>query len=372
MNSKKMTLKKAACAVLSLFVLSLAGMTQLKAQTLFTIGDLYYYINPDGATATLAGTIHGTEVSGELSIPDSIRYEGHDYPVTRIGSNAFISCGGLTGHLVIPNTVTFIGENAFLACSGLTQLTLGNALDTIGPASFYGCKGLTGSLTIPNSVRTLQMAAFYGCNKLTGTLTLSNSLARIEPVAFYKCSGFSGLVLGEALRSIGTSAFFGCTGLTGTLTLPKSLQDIEGRAFCNCSGLTEVVSLAFEPPAFVYEGVFEGTTCTKLTVPCGCIPAYQNSDWSRYFSTILEDCSDVAELDALQVAVYPNPTSGALKIEAEGLESVEIYNLFGEKLYENTARNGRFDYDLSPFGSGVYVVRVQTKGSVVTKQIVVK
>ena len=388
--------KKAAYAVLPILFLGIMGTTHLFAQTLFTIGNMYYQINADGVSVTLVGPVDITEVSGEISIPTTISYDGSDYTVTRIGKNAFISSGGLTGSLIIPNTVTSIGENAFLACSGLTELHLGTSLDTIGPAAFYGCKGFTGSLTIPNSVRSIETAAFYGCIGFTGSLTFGDGLKRIENAAFYKCSGFSSLNLSNAVTSIGTSAFWGCSGFTSSLTIPNSVTDIEPNAFRNCSGFTdtltlgsalvsiggetfygcsgftEVISLATVPPTFSFEDVFEGFSCTTLTVPCGCIAAYESSEWHDYFTTIIDDCNKVPELDEQKATVYPNPTSGVLKIEAENMESISIYNVLGEKLYEAPSNGNVFEYDFSLHEVGIYFVRIQTEEGMVTKRVVVK
>ena len=388
--------KKAAFLVLSILVLGFMGMTQLKAQSYFIIEDLYYQINPDGVSATLIGPVNGTEVNGELSIPETITYNDKDYTVTVIGKNSFISCSRLTGHLAIPNTIISIGENAFLGCSGLTSLDLGTSLDTIGPAAFYGCKGFTGSLTLPNSLRYIYYAAFYGCSGFTGSLTIGNSLARIEDAAFYKCSGFTSLTIGSGVTSIGTSAFYGCTSLAGSLTIPNSVKRIEpnafnncrgftgtltfghaldsigGAAFINCSGFTEVVSLATVPPEFSFDEVFEGFTCTMLTVPCGCISAYENSEWHDYFATIIDDCNEVPELDERTASVYPNPTNGTLCIEAENIEAIGIFNLLGEKIYEASTTGNRIEYDFSPHGSGVYLIRIQTDKGLTTKRVVVK
>ena len=386
--------KNAALAVLTFFVLAFMG-SRLYAQSYFPVGDFYYQINDDGVSATLLGHVNGTAVSGEISIPTTISYNGNDYTVTRIGKNAFISCGGLTGHLTIPNTVTYIGDNAFLACSGLTTLDLGESVDTIGPAAFYGCKGLTGSLTIPNSVKALRLAAFYGCTGFTDTLTIGNAVTYIENAAFYRCSGFSCLTIGNSVKTIGPSAFWGCTGFSGSLTIPNSvtnvkpnafrncgftgtltlgntLDSIGGEAFYHCSGFTEVVSLATVPPTFSFEDVFEGFSCTTLTVPCNCIAAYENSEWHDYFSTIIDDCSPVTELDEKTATVYPNPTHGTLHIKAENLEVISIYNLLGEKLFESSTRGNSFEYDFSPHEVGAYLVRIQTDKGIVTKQVMVQ
>ena len=386
--------KNAAFTVITLLVLGVMG-SRLYAQSYIPIGDFYYQINDDGVSATLLSHVDGPAVSGEISIPTTISYNGKDYAVTRIGKNAFISCGGLTGHLTIPNSVTYIGDNAFLACSGLTSLYLGESVDTIGPAAFYGCKGLTGSLTIPNSVKAIRLGAFYGCSGFTDTLTIGNAVTYIEGGAFYKCSGFSCLTLGNSVKTIGTSAFWGCTGFsgsltipnsvtnikpnafrncgfTGTLTLGKALDSIGGEAFYHCSGFSEVVSLATVPPAFSFGDVFEGFSCTTLTVPCDCIAAYENSEWHDYFSTIIDDCSTAPELDEKTVTLYPNPTHGTLHIKAENIEAIGIYNLLGEKLFEASTRGNSIEYDFSPHEAGVYLVRIQTDKGIVTKQVMVQ
>lgn len=386
--------KKAAWAVLTFFVLGVMG-SRLYAQDYFPVGDFYYKINADGVSVTLLSHVDGAAVSGQISIPATISYEGKDYAVTRIGKNAFISCGGLTGHLAIPNTVTYIGDNAFLACSGLTTLDLGESVDTIGPAAFYGCKGLTGSLTIPNSVKAIRQGAFFGCTGYTGALTIGNALTHIENGTFYRCSGFSSLTIGSSVTTIGTSAFWGCTGFSGSLTVPNSvttikpnafrncgftgtltlgnaLESIGGEAFCQCSGFTEVVSLAPVPPTFSFEDVFEGFSCTTLTVPCGCIAAYENSEWHDYFSTIIDDCSPVSELDEKMATVYPNPTHGTLRIEAENIEDVSIYTMLGEKLFEASTSGNSFEYEFSPHEAGIYLVRIQTGKGMVTKQVIVE
>jgi hypothetical protein len=387
--------KKAAYAVLSILFWGVMGTTHLHAQDIITVGDFYYTINGDGVSATLVCHVDGPEVTGEINIPTTISYNGNNYAVTRIRMNAFIGCGKLTGSLTIPNTVTFLGENAFLGCSGLTELNLGNSIDTIGPAAFYGCKGLTGSLTIPNSVKVMHYAAFYGCTGFTGSLTIGNALTRIEAGAFYNCKGFSSLTIGNAVSSIGNSAFWGCTGFTGSLTIPnsvnriepnafngcsgftdtltlgKSLESIGGRAFINCSGFTEVISLATVPPVFSFEEAFEGFSCTTLTVPCHCIAAYQNSEWNDYFTTIIDDCNNVPELDEEMATVYPNPTCGTIRIEAENIVAVSIYNLLGEKLFEASASGNSFEYDFNPHEAGLYFVDIQTEKGIVTKRVIV-
>ena len=195
-------------------LLCAAGLGQSLAQT-FTVGNLNYSLNDDGASVTVTGHVDGQNATGELVIPESVELYGTTYPVTVIGSNAFQYCSGLTGTLVIPNSVVTIGDEAFSACNSLTSLTLGNAVQNIGNSAFQICSGLTGSLVIPNSVVTIGAAAFD------------------------ECPGFTSLALGNAVQSIYNSAFYS-TGFTGTLTIPESVTYMGWGAFAYCNGFTSL------------------------------------------------------------------------------------------------------------------------------------
>ena len=170
-------------------------------------------------------------LTGDLVIPNS---------VTSIGGSAFSGCSGLTGDLVIPKSVTSIGSSAFEGCSGLTgELVIPEGVTSIGNSTFYGCSGLTGNLVIPNSVTSIGDSAFRKCSRLTGNLVIPNSVTSIGDSAFSGCSGLTGdLVIPEGVTSVGGSTFYGCSGLTGNLVIPEGVTSIGTSAFRGCSGLT--------------------------------------------------------------------------------------------------------------------------------------
>ena len=555
---KTQTLLK-KCLVALVFVIGLIGMTNLNAQE-FTVGDLNYRINEDGVSVTVTGHVNGYNATGELIVPESVNYDGNDYPVTIIGDYAFDGCWGFTGSLNIPNSVTIIGSAAFEYCEGFTGslmisdnvttigdyaflccfgfngvLTIGNSVESIGyeafaycgmdnggwesisvdygnsyydsrdncnaiistidnilifgckhtiipntiieigvgafggcilmtldipnsvltiddyafsnctftsitiPSSvielghnpfagcqalssiivdednpvydsrnncnaiintqtnelitgcfntvmlegitsigisaFEGCTGLTGDLVIPNSVTTIGSAAFNYCYNIDGTLTIGNSVISIGDFAFYECSSITGsLIIPDSVVSIGEYSFHSCRGFD-VLFIGNSVNNIGNRAFYGCEGFSEVISKATTPPVFGAgewnESVFSGINCSTLTVPCGCIQAYENSFWHDFFTTIIEDCSDVAELDENLASVYPNPTNNIVKIEAENIQNISIYNMSGEMVFESSASGDEFEYDFSNNESGIYLIRIETEQGVVTKRVTV-
>ncbi|MBS4982895.1 MAG: leucine-rich repeat domain-containing protein, partial [Hungatella hathewayi] len=245
----------------------------------FTVDGLKYKeLGPD--TVQLMG-YDGAKPVGTLIIPDKVRKpsNGREYQVINISNGAFQDCSGLTGDLVIPDTVTKIGNRAFSKC-GFTgqlvlpqtlvriehdtfagtafsgQLILPEKLNYIGVYAFLDCN-FTGDLIIPDEVTDVGYGAFEG-NNFTGTLILPKKLKTIDRegftlcgftgelnipdtvtdigmFAFYKC-GFTGdLILPDGLTSIGTSAFEGCSEFTGRLSIPDGITSIGKDAFKNTS-----------------------------------------------------------------------------------------------------------------------------------------
>ena len=84
MKSISSLFRIAARAVLSVLFLGVLGTTHLHAQELFAVGDFLYQLNGDGVSATLVCHVDASGVSGELSLPTNITYNGNNYTVTRI------------------------------------------------------------------------------------------------------------------------------------------------------------------------------------------------------------------------------------------------------------------------------------------------
>ncbi len=75
---------------------------------------------------------------------------------------------------------------------------------------------------------------------------------------------------------------------------------------------------------------------------------------------------DVPENEIEAVAVYPNPVKDQLTVNAENLQSVEVYNLVGQLVMTSSSSV----IDMSDLNEGIYFVRVTAEGKTVTKRIV--
>ena len=255
----------------------------------FEVDGIYYLKNGTEATVTYKGSScysYSDEYSGNLTIPETVTYNGTTYSVTSIGKQAFYGCRELTS-VSIANTIIVIGNDAFSGCRGLTSVTIPNAVTSIESNTFYNCSGLT-SVTIPNSVTSIGSSAFYGCSGLTGSLTIPNSVTNIGASAFYGCSGLTSLTIGNYVTSIGASAFSGCTGLT-SIDLPNSVTNIGASAFYGCSGLTGSLTI---PNSVTSIGSSAFYGCSGLTGSLTIPNSVTSIEWGTF-----KNCSGLTNIN---------------------------------------------------------------------------
>ena len=92
----------------------------------------------------------------------------------------------------------------------------------------------------------------------------------------------------------------------------------------------------------------------------------------EYFVKIYYSITGVGET-ASQVSLFPNPTTGWLRVEAPGMQSVTVYNLLGQRVNETQVDGDEVNINLKPFGNGMFMVVVQTsEGRVVRKVSVIE
>ena len=343
--------------------------------------------------------------TGDLVIPNS---------VVTIEPSAFFTCYAFDGELVIGNSVTVIGDYAFDDCNGLHGvLNIPSNVTSIGTSSFRYCEfsGITvapenpvfdsrdncnaiittstnelltgcASTVIPNTVTSIGENAFCGLEGLT-SIDIPESVTSIGAGAFSFCFNLTGdLTIPNSVTTIGSGAFFQCSGFDGTLTIGESVTFIGDYAFRQCSHFTGAVSLATTPPELGNEPgwncvVFEQFGTQVLTVPYECAAAYQNSNWydpiglNGFYEFIEAEPTAVSEVENSVSAVYPNPTKGITRIEAENIKNISIFNSLGAKIFESPASGNAFEYDFSQQAAGTYLIKVETAKGVETKRVTV-
>ena len=147
-------------------------------------------------------------VEGAVEIPETVSYNGVDYQVVGIDSNAFANQSGMTS-VTLPNSLLYL--SGFRGCSGLTSIVIPNSVVYIDAGAFEYCSALS-SVSIGNAVTHIYSGAFYGCTALT-SIVLPDAVSFIGEEAFYLCSSLAYVFLGASVETIGNYAFTGCGAL---------------------------------------------------------------------------------------------------------------------------------------------------------------
>ncbi len=153
----------------------------------FVVDDLKYSITSKENNEVSVGA-DSTEISGDITIPSTVEYEGVEYKVTSLSYRAFRECHELTS-AVIPEGITSIAEEAFYDCYNMTSVSIPESVTSIGREAFTYCRGLT-AISIPEFVISIGQSAFFGCGELK-SITLPESVAIIGEYAFDGCGSLS-------------------------------------------------------------------------------------------------------------------------------------------------------------------------------------
>lgn len=101
---------------------------------------------------------------GDVTIPETVQYEGRDYKVTTIGSYALCNCR-TTISVSLPKSVVSIKKYAFYNCTSLSQINIPSTCLTIEEKAFGSCTSLS-CIIIPASCTFIGWDSFLDCSGL--------------------------------------------------------------------------------------------------------------------------------------------------------------------------------------------------------------
>ena len=316
-----------------------------------------------------------SSITGTLTIPDA---------VNSIGIGAFNDCSSITGTLTIPNAITTIEVRTFEDCGSITGLTIGNAVTTIGWGAFKNCSNITGPLTIPdlvieiggnlasgafyncssiteltigNAVTTIGWSAFENCSGITGTLTIPSSVKTIESWAFANCSNVNTVNFNAThCTTMGSAStvFDGCTAFT-TLNIGNNVTNLPDDAFYKCSSIKSITSFPTVPPTVYFYTFSYVSKSIPVYVPCASLNAYKSAPyWSDFTNYI-----------AIEAPSQPGDITGSTTVCAEGdAQTYSISAVPGATSYTWTLSGG---WNInSGQGTPVIVVTPTSSGSTIS------
>ena len=188
----------------------------------------FYFRIQNNEAEIVSGSIR---YSGEIVIPEIVKFNNVEYPVTSISKGAFWGCEDIVA-LHIPSSVTSIAVGSFVLCSNLASIVVDennpiydsrdncNAIvETATNTLISGCM----NTSIPNDIVVIGDCAFEGQLQLK-SITIPNGVTTISGRAFRGVS-FTSLEIPGSVTSIGKGAFEDCDKLTSLIVkIPTPLS----------------------------------------------------------------------------------------------------------------------------------------------------
>ncbi len=99
----------------------------------------------------------------------------------------------------------------------------------------------------------------------------------------------------------------------------------------------------------------------------------QSSDSMHVPDTAIHHINVVSNVNSLTnnkklFKLFPNPTTGKITVQADGIEKIEVLNLQGKTVYTGN----EMEIDLSYYSKGIYFIKVTTEKAVVVEKVVLK
>ena len=201
-------------------------------------------VNAFGATAEARTALKSIEYIYMGRDVDASAYQNNEQP--------FHNMSGLKT-LVIGGETTTIQGTTFQGCTALQTVTFeeGNKVLSIGTSAFTSCTSLP-SFDFPAGVTVIEQGVFNGCTNLKN-VTMSDAVTSIGTIAFNN-TGLTSFTFPALLTSIGQNAFEN-SKLAGDIVLPGNLTSIGAQAFSSTqlhgvsipASVTSIGQSAFAP-----------------------------------------------------------------------------------------------------------------------------
>lgn len=189
-----------------------------KGETCVAISDGYYRVTGENL--------------GDITVPSHI----DNYPVRKIGREAFLNARKLTS-IIIPEGVTTIDDDAFNGCSALTSVHMPSTVTSIGSYAFRACSSLK-TIDLPEGLLVIGDCAFMGCTGLI-RVGFPSTITTIGYFAFDYCTSLNEVDIPEGVKTIGGYAFSGCYSLA-KVSVPNSVEVIVESAFSGCNSIIDI------------------------------------------------------------------------------------------------------------------------------------
>ena len=225
------------------------------------------YILKDGV-ATIGR--QDNSLSGEITIPDKIPYNGVNYKVTGMVEPTNLTCYS-------NNTIVCVG-GAFQG-SSIESISLPSTINTISAGAFQDCRQLK-KVFLPETIKQLSAACFAGCLNLEDIIIpkvltdlASDTRYGYRSYVFGGCKKIKSIEIPSGVRILASGCFLN-SGIE-TVSIPAGCTQMDEDCL-NAPSLRKVTMYVRDLEKLSYtESCFGSVSSATLRVPKGCKQVYQ-------------------------------------------------------------------------------------------------
>ena len=127
---------------------------------------------------------------------------------------------------------------------------------------------------------------------------------------------------------------------------------------------SQVSISATAKPGYRFAHWNDGNTQTPRT-----INVTNNATYTAYFEADGGGYNAIDEVAAHEVKLYPNPTSGVLRVDVDALQSIDVIDAIGRTVLHETGSNS---IDMSALDNGIYTVRIMAGDNTTIKKVALR
>lgn len=194
------------------------------------VDGICYNVNWSDYTATVTYETKDANnyknLSGNVTIPATVRGDLTDFTVIAIGDSAFMKAKNITQVDLSATSITKIGKYAFDTCTKLSNVNFPPSVTSLGNNAFYYCLKLA-TLNLPDDLQTVGAQCFMYCHSLIA-LRIPDKVTKIKTNTFADCVALQYLELPVELQEVGYNFIYKCNALqiiTIHATVPPTIGD---------------------------------------------------------------------------------------------------------------------------------------------------
>lgn len=316
------------------------------------------------------------------TVCDSFPWYGNTYTESALAEHHTLNVAGCDSTTTLNLTINYstLGDTMAIVCDSFMWYGVTYVADTMPvhhTMNSLGCDStITLNLTVNHATVGDTLAVVCDSFMWHGVTYTADTMPVIHLPNVSGCDSTLTLNLTILQSSVGDTTAIACDWFEWYGTEYYESSDSATHTLTNAVGCDSVVSL--------YLTINHSSVDTIVTSATGSYEwqGYVLDSSGVYLDSLqtVDGCDSILvlqliilqgiqEVDDGMITVYPNPTSGKIKVESDNVNRIDVYNVNGQ-LVKTIVRDSSID--ISNLPSGVYTLKVETNHSTYVSRVIKK